>query len=89
MNTNLKNTISQENWQQANRNLMAKTIAELMHEELLKPTVTFENKEGFTIFLMGFINRIKSLFIGISRMEFLVFGVSKMSSVFRVPSSIT
>ncbi|WP_431609669.1 IucA/IucC family protein [Chryseobacterium sp. 'Rf worker isolate 10'] len=52
MNTNLKNTVSQENWNQANRNLMAKTIAELMHEELLKPVVTFENKNGYTVFTL-------------------------------------
>lgn len=42
--------ISQENWKQANRDLMAKTIAELMHEELLKPVIDFEDEEGYTVF---------------------------------------
>lgn len=42
--------ISHEQWQQANRNLMAKTIAELMHEELLKPIFTFEDEIGYTVF---------------------------------------
>src|SRR5690606_42092144 len=46
-------------------------------------------KDGFTIFLKGFSIRNKSLLIGISRMEFLVLGVSKINSVLRVPSSIT
>lgn len=51
MNNTLNNTIiSQENWQQANRDLMAKTIAELMHEELLKPTADFEDEKGYTVF---------------------------------------
>lgn len=69
MNTNLKNTVSQENWNQANRNLMAKTIAELMHEELLKPVVTFENKNGYTVFSLktGFENIVYS-FRGQERM---------------------
>lgn len=58
MNTNLKNTISQENWHQANRNLMAKTIAELMHEELLKPIFSFEDEAGYSVFTIetGFEN---------------------------------
>lgn len=51
MNTHLKNkTISQEIWLQANRDLMAKTIAELMHEERLKPVAVSQDEAGFTVF---------------------------------------
>ncbi|ASK29217.1 IucA/IucC family protein [Chryseobacterium sp. T16E-39] len=51
MNNTLNNTIiSQENWKQANIDLMAKSIAELMHEELLKPIADFEDDKGYTVF---------------------------------------
>ncbi|MEY8760198.1 IucA/IucC family protein [Chryseobacterium tongliaoense] len=51
MNTISNNTIiNHEHWKQANRNLMAKTIAELMHEELLKPIIDFEDEAGYTVF---------------------------------------
>lgn len=53
MNNTLNNTpISQENWIQANRDLMAKTIAELMHEELLKPISNSEDANGYTMFTL-------------------------------------
>ncbi|MDQ0064719.1 IucA/IucC family protein [Chryseobacterium lathyri] len=70
MNTNLKNnTISQEIWLQANRNLMAKTIAELMHEERLKPVVAIEDEAGFTVFkLETGIENIEYRFCGQERM---------------------
>ncbi|WP_284461676.1 IucA/IucC family siderophore biosynthesis protein [Chryseobacterium sp.] len=69
MNTNLNNTISQEHWLQANKNLMAKTIAELMHEELLKPVVAFQDETGYTVFKLetGFDN-IEYSFRGQERM---------------------
>lgn len=69
MNTKLRNTISQENWHQANRNLMAKTIAELIHEELLKPIFSFEDEAGYSVFTIetGFENIIYS-FRGQERM---------------------
>ncbi|CEJ69356.1 Aerobactin synthase [Chryseobacterium oranimense G311] len=51
MNTTLNNTtISQKIWLQANRDLMAKTIAELMHEERLKPIPVLQDESGFTVF---------------------------------------
>lgn len=51
MNNILNTTIiSQENWNMANRDLMAKTIAELMHEELLKPIIGIKDEEGYTVF---------------------------------------
>lgn len=70
MNTNLKNnTISQEIWLQANRDLMAKTIAELMHEERLKPAVALEDEAGFTVFqLETGIENIAYQFRGQERM---------------------
>ncbi|MDP9959708.1 IucA/IucC family protein [Chryseobacterium lathyri] len=70
MNTNLKNnTISQEIWLQANRDLMAKTIAELMHEERLKPVVAIEDEAGFTVFkLETGIENIEYRFCGQERM---------------------
>ncbi|WP_100074751.1 IucA/IucC family protein [Chryseobacterium camelliae] len=69
MNTTLKNTISKENWQQANRSLMAKTIAELMHEELLKPVFSYEDEAGYSVFTIatGFEN-ISYRFRGQERM---------------------
>jgi siderophore synthetase component len=69
MNTKLRNTISQENWHQANKNLMAKTIAELMHEELLKPIFSFEDEAGYSVFTIetGFENIVYS-FRGQERM---------------------
>ncbi|MCT2563867.1 IucA/IucC family protein [Chryseobacterium herbae] len=70
MNTHLKNnTISQEIWLQANRDLMAKTIAELMHEERLKPVAVTEDEAGFTVFkLETGIETIEYVFRGQERM---------------------
>jgi len=70
MNTNLKNnTISQEIWLQANRDLMAKTIAELMHEERLKPVAVSQDEAGFMVFkLETGIETIEYVFRGQERM---------------------
>ncbi|AYZ35755.1 IucA/IucC family siderophore biosynthesis protein [Chryseobacterium indologenes] len=69
MNTHLEYTISQENWNEANRNLMAKTIAELMHEELLKPVATFQDDEDFTVFTLETgVEAIQYTFRGQERM---------------------
>lgn len=70
MNTNLNNTpISQEMWLQANRDLMAKTIAELMHEERLKPVAILQDELGFTVFkLETGIENIEYSFRGQERM---------------------
>ncbi|MGG5207632.1 IucA/IucC family protein [Chryseobacterium sp. MIQD13] len=70
MNTTLKNTtISQEHWLQANRELLAKTIAELMHEERLKPVAVFQDEAGFTVFrLETGIENIQYSFRGQERM---------------------
>ncbi len=70
MNTHLKNnTISQEIWLQANRDLMAKTIAELMHEERLKPVSVSQDEAGFTVFkLETGIETIAYIFRGQERM---------------------
>lgn len=70
MNTNLNNTtISQEIWLQANRDLMAKTIAELMHEERLKPVEILQDEQGFTVFkLETGIENIEYSFRGQERM---------------------
>lgn len=70
MNTNLNNTtISQEIWLQANRDLMAKTIAELMHEERLKPVEVLQDEQGFTVFkLETGIENIEYSFRGQERM---------------------
>lgn len=70
MNTNLnKTTISQEIWLQANRDLMAKTIAELMHEERLKPVEVLQDEQGFTVFkLETGIENIEYSFRGQERM---------------------
>jgi len=70
MNTNLNNTpISQEIWLQANRDLMAKTIAELMHEERLKPVAILQDELGFTVFkLETGIENIEYSFRGQERM---------------------
>lgn len=70
MNTNLnKTTISQEIWLQANKDLMAKTIAELMHEERLKPVEILQDEQGFTVFkLETGIENIEYSFRGQERM---------------------
>ncbi|KXH84300.1 IucA/IucC family protein [Chryseobacterium kwangjuense] len=70
MNTNLNNTtISREIWLQTNRDLMAKTIAELMHEERLKPVEVLQDEQGFTVFkLETGIENIEYSFRGQERM---------------------
>ncbi|SHH25849.1 Siderophore synthetase component [Chryseobacterium oranimense] len=70
MNTTLNNTtISQKIWLQANRDLMAKTIAELMHEERLKPIPVLQDESGFTVFkLETGVKNIKYSFRGQERM---------------------
>jgi siderophore synthetase component len=70
MNTTLNNTtISQEIWLQANRDLMAKTIAELMHEERLKPIPILQDESGFTVFkLETGVENIEYSFRGQERM---------------------
>lgn len=61
--------INQKHWLQANRDLIAKTIAELMHEERLKPVAVSQDEEGYTIFSLetGFEN-IEYSFRGQERM---------------------
>ena len=70
MNTNLNNdTFSQEIWLQANRDLMAKTIAELMHEERLKPVPILQDEHGSTVFRLDTgIENIEYSFRGQERM---------------------
>lgn len=70
MNTTLNNTtISQKIWLQANRDLMAKTIAELMHEERLKPIPVLQDESGFTVFkLETGVKNIEYSFRGQERM---------------------
>lgn len=70
MNTTLNNTpISQEIWLMANRDLMAKTFAELIHEERLKPIPVFQDEAGFTVFrLETGLDNIEYSFRGQERM---------------------
>ncbi|MBV8327333.1 IucA/IucC family siderophore biosynthesis protein [Chryseobacterium sp.] len=66
---NTEYTISQENWNEANRNLMAKTIAELMHEELLKPVTVSQDEEDYTVFTLETgVEHIQYSFRGQERM---------------------
>ncbi len=76
MNTNLNNnTFSQEIWLQANRDLMAKTIAELMHEERLKPIPVVQDELGFTVF------RFKT---GIENIEYSFRGQERMMDYWHI-----